>query len=268
MKTLENNLLIMYNIITTLGRSTIEILILIGKFCIFFFRLITESLKINFNLKELLSQIKYMFVNTLPLIAITAIFTGTVLAMQSYTGFSRMHAQSSIASIVVISIARELGPVLTGLMFAGRLGSSIAAEIATMRVTEQIDALEILGINSKSYLVLPRLIAGMISLPLLVIFADILGVFGGYIVATHKLGFDSSTYIYQTMKFIQFNDVFSGIIKAFWFGVAICSIACYSGFWTSGGAQGVGQTTTTSVVCSAISVFTLNYIVTTVMFAL
>ena len=257
----------MYNIINTLGRNTIEIVDIVGKFCIFLLKSLTEGLTINCNLKALLCQIKYMFVNTLPLIAITAIFTGTVLAMQSYTGFSRMHAQSSVASIVIISIARELGPVLSGLMFAGRLGSSIAAEIATMRVTEQIDALEILGINSKAYLVFPRVIAGMISLPLLVIFADVLGVFGGYIVATHKLGFDSGAYIYQTIKFIQFHDVLSGVIKAFWFGTAICSIACYSGFWTSGGAQGVGQATTKSVVCSAISVFTLNYIITTLMFA-
>jgi phospholipid/cholesterol/gamma-HCH transport system permease protein len=257
----------MYNIITTIGRSTIEIFCIIGRFCIFLSRALTDGLTINCNIKELLSQIKYMFVNTLPLIAITAIFTGTVLALQSYTGFSRMHAESSIASIVVISIARELGPVLSGLMFAGRLGSSIAAEIATMRVTEQIDALDILGINSKAYLVFPRVIAGMISLPLLVIFADILGVFGGYMVATHNLGFDNNAYIHQTMKFIQFHDVLSGVIKAFWFGIAICSIGCYSGFWTSGGAQGVGRTTTKSVVCSAISVFTLNYIITTVMFA-
>ena len=153
----------MYNIITTIGRSTIEIFCIIGRFCIFLSRALTDGLTINCNIKELLSQIKYMFVNTLPLIAITAIFTGTVLALQSYTGFSRMHAESSIASIVVISIARELGPVLSGLMFAGRLGSSIAAEIATMRVTEQIDALEIMGINSASYLVLPKIIATLTS---------------------------------------------------------------------------------------------------------
>jgi len=258
----------MYSILTRIGSSAMKSFNIIGNFCIFLYSALIESCTINFNLKELLLQIKYMFVNTLPLIAITGIFTGTVLAMQSYTGFSRMHAQSSIASIVVISIARELGPVLSGLMFAGRLGSSIAAEIATMRVTEQIDALEILGINSKAYLVFPRVIAGMISLPLLVIFADILGVFGGYIVATHKLGFDSTTYIYQTIKFLQFHDVFSGIIKALWFGIAICSIACYAGFSTSGGAQGVGRTTTKSVVCSSISVFTLNYIITTLMFSL
>jgi len=258
----------MYNIFTRTGKNIIEIVDIIGKFCIFLFRSFTESLSINFNLRELLLQIKYMFINTLPLIAITGIFTGSVLAMQSYTGFSRMHAQSSIASIVVISIARELGPVLSGLMFAGRLGSSIAAEIATMKVTEQIDALEILGINSKAYLVFPRVVAGMISLPLLIVFADLIGVFGGYIVATHKLGFDSSSYIYQTIKFIEFHDVFSGIVKAFWFGLTICSIACYAGFATSGGAQGVGRTTTKSVVCSAISVFTLNYIITTLMFSL
>lgn len=254
--------------IRNLGKNTLEILRLFGKFCIFLSSTFKSGLNLDFPLKEVLRQMKLMFINTLPLIAITSLFTGAVLAMQSYTGFSRIHGESSIASIVVISIARELGPVLSGLMFGGRLGSSIAAQIATMRVSEQIDALEILGVNSKSYLIFPRVIAGMISMPLLVLFADILGVFGGYLVAINTLGFDSTTYILKTINFIELHDILSGIIKAFFFGLAICTIGCYSGFYTSGGAEGVGRATTNSVVCSAISVFTLNYITSTVMFLL
>ncbi len=256
----------MDNIISKIGKSFLQILWNIGAFSLFLFRALKGGFTIRCPLKQTFVQMKYMFVNTLPLIAITAVFTGAVLAMQSYTGFSRMHAESSIASIVVISIARELGPVLSGLMFAGRLGSSIAAEIGTMKVTEQIDALESLGVNSKTYLIFPRVVAGMISLPLLVMFADILGVFGGYIVATQILGFDSTTYLYKTINFIQFHDFVSGILKSFWFGLAISSVGCFNGFTASGGAQGVGHATTQSVVYSAISVFTLNYIITTIMF--
>lgn len=258
----------MDRIIYNLGRNFINNAYIIGSFIIFILKSLKSGLNFNLPLKNTISQIQYMSINTVPLIAITAIFTGAVLAMQSYTGFSRMHAESAIASIVVISITRELGPVLSGLMFAGRLGSSIAAEIATMRVSEQIDALEILGVNAKSYLIFPRVVAGMISLPLLVILADILGVFGGYIVATQVLGFESTNYIYKTVNFVNSHDVMSGIIKAFFFGITISGIGCYSGFNASKGAQGVGNATTKSVVCSAIMVLFLNYIITSMMFDL
>jgi phospholipid/cholesterol/gamma-HCH transport system permease protein len=258
----------MNKITFNIGKYFLNSSYIIGAFFIFILKSLKSGLNINTPLKNIVAQIQYMFINTVPLIAITAIFTGAVLAMQSHTGFSRMHAESAIASIVVISITRELGPVLSGLMFAGRLGSSIAAEIATMRVTEQIDALEILGVNGKSYLIFPRIIAGMVSLPLLVIVADILGVFGGYIVSTQILGFESTNYIYKTVTFVSSHDVISGIIKAFFFGVAISSIGCNSGFNASRGAQGVGRATTVAVVSGSIMVLFLNYIITSIMFDL
>lgn len=249
-----------------IGIGTLNNLKAIGRFTTFCYLTIKMGFTKQLNVKILLEQILNMCVRSLPLIAMTAIFTGAVLALQSYTGFSRMHAESSIASVVVISIARELGPVLSGLMFAGRLGASIAAEIGTMRVTDQIDALDILGIETRSYLVFPRVVAGIISLPILVLFADIIGVFGGYLIATRSLGFSPSLYLQKTIDFIQIYDVTSGLIKALFFGLSITIIGCYNGYNTSGGAQGVGRSTTNGVVMSAISVLALNYIITSFMF--
>ena len=249
-----------------IGERAIYLTTLVGKFGIFFFQSFETLFVKHFPLKLFLEQVVNMGIRSLPLIAMTAVFTGAVLALQSYTGFSRMHAESSIASVVVISIARELGPVLSGLMFAGRLGASIAAEIGSMRVTDQIDALDMMCVNAKQLLVLPRIIAGMITLPFLVLIADILGVFGGYAVATLSLGFEPMAYLQKTIGFIQAHDVMSGLVKAFFFGMAICIIGCYNGYTTSGGAHGVGTSTTRSVVTSSIAVLSLNYFITGLMF--
>ena len=257
----------MLNIIRKIGKKVINNVIGLGRFIIFFFDIFKGITTRPFPIKSLLEQLVEMWIKSLPLIAMTALFTGAVLALQSYTGFSRMHAESSIASIVVISITRELGPVLSGLMFAGRLGASISAEIGTMKVTDQISAFDMMcSINTKTYLVLPRIIAGVIALPLLVVCADIIGIFGGYMVATTKLGFDSMPYLQKTISFMQIKDVVSGLIKAFFFGMMICAIGCYNGYNTSGGAQGVGKSTTNSIVISSITVLILNYLITGLMF--
>src|SRR4051794_8685292 len=167
-----------------------------------------------------------------------------VLALQSYTGFARFSAESAIANVVVLSITRELGPVLAGLMVAGRVGAAMAAEIGTMRVTDQIDALTTLSTNPMKYLVAPRLLAGIIALPLLVAIADILGVMGGYIIGTVKLGFNPSAYLKNTLDFMQAQDVASGLVKAAFFGFLITLLGCYQGYNSRGGAQGVGAATT------------------------
>jgi phospholipid/cholesterol/gamma-HCH transport system permease protein len=257
----------MNEIFRIVGNSTLGIFNEIGRFTLFFFSAFTNVSIKNFPLKIFLEQLINMAIRSLPLIGMTAIFTGAVLALQSYTGFSRMHAESSIASVVVISIVRELGPVLSGLMFAGRLGASITAEIGSMRVTEQIDALDMLGVNTKSYIVLPRVLAGLVALPLLVIFADIIGVFGGYLVATCSLGFEGMTYMHKTIDFMEIYDVVSGLIKALFFGITICTVGCYNGYKTAGGAQGVGISTTASVVTGSIAVLTLNYVITGLLFS-
>jgi phospholipid/cholesterol/gamma-HCH transport system permease protein len=204
---------------------------------------------------------------SLPVVALTAVFTGMVLALQSYTGFARFNAQSAIASVVVISLVRELGPVLAALMVAGRIGASFAAEIGTMRVTDQIDALTTLSTNPMKYLVAPRLLAGIIALPLLVLVADVLGVLGGFIVSTMKLGFNVSTYLTNTMNFVQVDDVLSGLAKAAVFGFIITLMGCYHGYNSKGGAQGVGAATTYAVVSASILILAFDYVLTEMFFA-
>jgi phospholipid/cholesterol/gamma-HCH transport system permease protein len=204
---------------------------------------------------------------SLPVVALTAVFTGMVLALQSYTGFARFSAEGAIASLVVLSVTRELGPVLAGLMVAGRIGAAFAAEIGTMRVTDQIDALSTLSTNPMKYLVAPRLLAGAVALPLLVVVADILGVLGGFIVATLKLGFEPAIYIHNTLAFVQTGDVVSGLAKAAVFGFLIVLMGCYQGYNSRGGAQGVGAATTNAVVSASILILAFDYLLTVVFFS-
>ncbi|MBV9653286.1 MAG: ABC transporter permease [Acetobacteraceae bacterium] len=204
---------------------------------------------------------------SLPVVALTAVFTGMVLALQSYTGFARFSAEGAIASIVVLSVTRELGPVLAGLMVAGRVGAAMAAEIGTMRVTDQIDALTTLSTNPMKYLVAPRLLAGIVALPLLVLIADILGVMGGYIIGTFKLGFNGATYLRNTLDFVQTQDVVSGLAKAAVFGFLITLLGCFQGYNSRGGAQGVGAATTAAVVAASILILGFDYVLTEAFFA-
>ena len=204
---------------------------------------------------------------SLPVVGLTAIFSGMVLALQSYTGFSRFSAEGAVATVVVLSVTRELAPVLAGLMVAGRIGASIAAEIGTMRVTEQIDALTTLSTNPFKYLIAPRLIAGTLMLPLLVLIADVIGVYGGYIVGVYKLDFVSENYIHRTWEFLTADDVVSGLWKAAAFGFIVTLMGCYNGFNSQRGAQGVGAATTNAVVSASILILIANYFLTQLFFA-
>ncbi|GJL85872.1 MAG: ABC transporter permease [Micavibrio sp.] len=204
---------------------------------------------------------------SLPVVGMTALFTGMVLALQSYTGFSRFNAEGAVAGVVVLSVTRELAPVLAGLMVAGRVGASIAAEIGTMRVTEQIDALATLSVNAFKYLIAPRVIAGTIMLPLLVFVGDIIGVFGGYIVGIYNLGFSPGSYLSQTWDTLESMDVISGLVKAGVFGFIVAVMGCYHGFNSQRGAQGVGAATTNAVVSASILILIFNYILTQVFFS-
>ena len=190
-----------------------------------------------------------------------------MLALQSSTGLSRFSADSAVASLVVLSVTRELGPVLAGLMVAGRVGAAIAAELGTMRVTDQIDALSTLSTNPMKYLVAPRLLAGLLAVPLLVLVADILGVLGGFIIATVKLGFNSEQYLSNTLTFMQTDDVVSGLAKAAVFGVLITLMGCYQGYNSKGGAQGVGAATTSAVVAASVLILAVDYVLTELFFA-
>ena len=255
------------NFFAVVGHYTINFMQRVGQISIFiaaiFEALISKRIYFRVIGRQLL-EIGYF---SLPVVGLTAIFTGAVLALQSYTGFSRFNAESSIASVVVLSITRELGPVLAGLMLAGRVGAAIAAEIGTMRVTEQIDALYTLGADPYKYLVIPRVIAGIIMLPLLVLVADIIGVFGGYLVSVYKLGFSPYLYLKNTVTFLETADVTSGLIKAAFFGFIVTAMGCYHGYESEGGAKGVGNATTNAVVSSSILILLSNYIITGIMFA-
>ena len=189
-----------------------------------------------------------------------------VLALQSYTGFARLNAESAIATVVVLTMTRELGPVLAGLMVAGRVGAAIAAEIGTMRVTEQIDALSTLSTDPYKYLIVPRLIAGVTTLPILVLIADIIGVFGGYVVSIHSLDFNAANYLKLTWQFLEPLDVITGLVKAAVFGFLVTLMGCYHGFHSRGGAQGVGAAATNAVVSASVLILAANYMITTAFF--
>jgi len=216
--------------------------------------------------REILKQMEEVGVRSFPVVVITAGFTGMVLALQSFTGFKRFGAETMVGTVVALSMTRELGPVLTGLMVSGRMGSAMAAELGTMRVTEQIDALYTLATNPIKYLIVPRFIATIIVLPLLVIFADVIGILGGYLVSVQILRTNPTLYFRRTWDFMVLNDLYSGLIKALFFGAIIATISCYQGFSAQGGAEGVGQATTKAVVLSSLTVLISNYFITAFLF--
>ncbi len=252
--------------LTIIGASFISLVQLIGKISIFIICVVKALLTPPIYWRALCQQIFEIFYRSLPVVGLTAIFTGAVLALQSYVGFARMNALSAVASVVVLTITRELGPVLAGLMLAGRLGAAIAAELGTMAVTEQLDALRTISIDPMKFLVVPRILAGVIALPFLVIIADIIGVFGGYIVSTYKLGFSSSAYLRSTFNHLEIQDVRSGLIKAAAFGLIVCTIGCYYGYNSDKGACGVGNATTNAVIGASILILIVNYVITSLLF--
>ncbi|MGE0717270.1 MAG: MlaE family ABC transporter permease [Alphaproteobacteria bacterium] len=253
--------------LAAIGRATLQLLGACGSVFLFAAQALAVSVRPPWHGRLILRQMIDIGFYSLPVVGLTALFTGMVLALQSYTGFSRFAASSAIPTVVVISITRELGPVIAGLMVAGRIGASMAAEIGTMRVTEQIDALTTLKTNPLKYLVAPRLIAGLTMLPLLVLVADVIGVFGGYIVSIHKLEFNPASYLKRTFDYLKVMDVVSGLVKAAVFGFLIALMGCYHGYRSKGGAQGVGTATTQAVVTASILILLANYIVTELFFS-
>lgn len=254
-------------LLRTVGRTFLNFLAAAGRLAIFTLVAISHCVRPPFYPRLLIRQMIEIGYYSLPVVGLTAIFTGMVLALQSYTGFARFSAESAIPNVVIVSITRELGPVLAGLMVAGRVGAAMAAELGTMRVTEQIDALNTLATNPFKYLVAPRLIAGLTMLPILVLIADIIGVFGGYLVSVHKLGFNPTTYLKNTIDFMETQDVVSGLVKAAAFGFLVTLMGCYHGYHSKGGAQGVGQATTNAVVTASILILCCNYFITELFFA-
>ena len=237
-----------------------------GSLALFALAGLSHLLRPPYYLRQFLSAFVQMSFFSLPVVALTAIFTGMVLALQASTALSRFNAESATASLVVLSVTRELGPVLAGLMVAGRVGAATAAELGTMRVTDQIDALSTLSTVPMKYLVTPRLLAGVLALPLLVVVADIIGVLGGFIIATLKLGFSGPVYVANTINFMQTQDVTLGLVKAAVFGFLIALMGCYHGYNSRGGAEGVGQATTMAVVSASVLILAFDYVLSELFF--
>lgn len=254
------------NILQPIGHVVLSGLGTIGRLTMFALSGISHCFRPPFYPRIMVRQMIEIGFYSLPVVGLTGVFAGMVLALQSYTGFARFSAEGAIANVVVLSITRELGPVLAGLMVAGRIGAAMAAEVGTMRVTEQIDALTTLSTNPMKYLVAPRIIAGVTMVPFLVLIADIIGVFGGYLIAVYKLGFNPSIYLQNTWEFLEPMDVYSGLVKAAVFGFIVTLMGCYHGYYSGRGAQGVGAATTNAVVSAAILILCFNYVLTVIFF--
>ncbi|MBQ4875063.1 MAG: ABC transporter permease [Rickettsiaceae bacterium H1] len=253
--------------LSIIGRYAYNLIYSFIYFIFFLLRVIYHCTTSTSYYRELFFQFFKLGYLSVSIVTVTSIFTGAVLALQSYMGLSQFNIENSIPGLIIISMTRELGPVLIGLIFAGRVGSGICAELSSMKITEQIDALATLYIDPFKYLIFPRVISGIVCLPLLVIVGDIFGIYGGYLVGVYKLGFNGHMYIENTVAFLNYSDVFLGLIKAAIFGFVITLIGCYYGYHCNSGAKGIGDATTKSVVINSILILLLNYVIASVFFS-
>ena len=256
----------MFKLLDLLGSLVMGFIEESGRIMILFARTIMWLFRPPLEVKNIARQMEEVGINSIPVVLIMAIFTGMVLALQSFSGFRRFNAEAFVGTVVALSMVRELGPVLSGLMVSGRVGAGMAAELGTMKVTEQIDALYTLATNPIKYLIVPRFLAAMLVMPVLVILSDIVGILGGYFVSVHLLGTNPVTYMKRTWDYMNLEDVYIGLFKACVFGIVIATISCYQGFYTQGGAEGVGKATTRAVVLSSLTILVSNYFITAFMF--
>lgn len=253
-------------VVKTVGLKTVQALELVGRLGIFASSTLRALLSQKIQAAKLYQQMERIGVGSLLITIVTGICSGAVFALQSYVGLKRFGGEELIGPIVALCMTRELGPVLTGLMVAGRAGAAMAAEIGTMRVTEQIDALTTLRINPYQYLVTPRILAATLILPFLTLFAMSFGVVGGYLVCTLELNLNGEVYKSGIKELVNMWDVGGGLIKAAVFGLIIATVGSYQGFYTSGGARGVGRATTRSVVTASILIILANYLLASALF--
>ncbi|QFT99555.1 putative phospholipid ABC transporter permease protein MlaE [Roseovarius sp. THAF8] len=253
--------------LAALGRNTLAALAMLGRITLFALSTFSHILRPPYYPREVFNALMQVGWLSLPVVGLTAIFTGGALALQIYSGGARFNAEAVVPQIVAIGMVRELGPVLVGLMIAARVTSSIAAEIATMKVTEQIDALVTLSTHPMKYLVAPRVLAALITVPLLVGVGDIIGILGGYTVGVQNLGFNAATYIQNTVNFLEPLDIISSLVKGAVFGVIAAVMGCYYGMNSGRGAQGVGRATKGSVQAAAILILAANFLLTGVFFS-
>ena len=249
-----------------IGTKSLDILAGLGESLLFFVQSIFVMFTKKPNFRQIIDQMKSIGVDSFSIVCLTGSCTGLALALQSYIGFSRVGALDFIGVIVTLGMARELGPVLTGLMVTGRAGSSITAEIGSMQISEQIDALRTLCVDPFQYLIVPRILASVIIMPFVTIFAMICGTVGGYVYCVYVLGLNPQSYLSSLQEYVELKDIMGGLIKAACFGLIMAWISTYNGYKTSGGAAGVGQSTTRSVVVASILILAANYFLTSLLF--
>ncbi|MDA8175260.1 MAG: ABC transporter permease [Nitrospiraceae bacterium] len=256
----------MYNFLLALGQTLIRFTKITGEIVLLLWTVLREFLLPPYEIKNTFKQAMEIGIKSVPVALVTAVFTGMVLALQTVTGFKRFGAESLVGSVVALSMTREMGPVLTGLVVAGRAGAAMAAELGTMRVTEQIDALETLAVKPVKYLVTPRFTSAIFMMPALTILSDFVGILGGYAVAVWLFGMSSVLYWRRAWDNLELSDIYNGLIKAAFFGGAVAIVSCYKGFYTEGGAEGVGKATTGAVVISFMTILISDYFLTAWLF--
>ena len=253
-------------LLAAIGRPVIDLLAALGRLVLFALAALARAVTPPLYPMRLLEQLANIGWLSLPVVGLTALFTGAALAQQIFVGGSRFNAESTVPAVTVIAIVRELGPVLAGLMVAGRVASAMAAELGTMRVTEQIDALATLRTDPMRWLVAPRLVAATLALPFLVLVANIIGILGGWLLATLRLGFNGTQYLRTTRQYLETEDLVSSLVKAAVFGFLIALMGCFHGFHGRPGAEGVGRATTDAVVASFVAILMANLVITVVVF--
>ena len=249
-----------------LGRAVLAGVEEMGKIILLFISVLGWMFRPPLKLHNIFKQMEFVGVKSIFVVVLTGTFTGMVMALQGYHGFRMFSAESLVGGTVALGMTRELGPVLTSLMVTARAGSAMAAELGTMRVTEQIDALYVMAANPVKHLIVPRVAAGVLMVPLLTVVSDFMGILGGYFVGVHILGINSGIFIKNMTRLVDLNDIYNGLIKAACFGLILSLIGCYKGFNTYGGAEGVGRATTEAVVLASITILISDYFLTAIMF--
>jgi phospholipid/cholesterol/gamma-HCH transport system permease protein len=252
--------------IDNLGRSVLQNVEEMGNLLLLFISVLSWMIRPPLKLRNIFKQMEFVGVKSIFVVVLTGTFTGMVMALQGYHGFRMFSAESLVGSTVALGMTRELGPVLTSLMVTARAGSAMAAELGTMRVTEQIDALYVMATNPVKHLIVPRVIAGVIMVPILTIVSDFVGILGGYFVGVVLLNINSGVFVKNITRYVELDDIYNGLIKAAVFGLILSLIGCYKGFNTSGGAEGVGKATTEEVVLASITILISDYFLTAIMF--
>ena len=249
-----------------LGKAMLSYVEEMGRILLLFLSVMAWMFRPPLKARNIFKQMEFVGVKSIFVVVLTGTFTGMVMALQGYHGFRMFGAEALVGSTVALGMTRELGPVLTALMVTARAGSAMAAELGTMRVTEQIDALSVMAANPVKHLIVPRVLAGVFMVPLLTVVSDFCGIVGGYFVGVHLLDINSGIFIKNITKLVDLGDIYNGLVKAACFGLILSLIGCYKGFNTRGGAEGVGRATTEAVVLAAITILISDYFLTAIMF--